>query len=85
MDLPATLDSRAERFFDRSGRMAVGIAFDCSSQNVYWTDIATRAIYKAPISDADSVSLVVSGLRSPEGKCCLCQRRVICDANNYAC
>ena len=68
MDLPATVDSRARRFFDKAGRMAVGIAFDCSRQNIYWTDIATRAIYKAPIFNATSVSLVVSGLRSPEGK-----------------
>ena len=70
IDLPATVESRAKRFFDRAGRMAIGVAFDCSSQHVYWTDVATRAIYKAPISDADAASVVVSGLRSPEGKCC---------------
>ena len=68
VDLPANNASAAERFFERSGRMAIGVAFDCSSDTVYWTDVVTGSIYKAPLSDASAASVVISGLGSPEGK-----------------
>nr|CAB3264326.1 nidogen-2-like [Phallusia mammillata] len=66
--LPITTSSVAERIFARAGQTVVAVAFDCSKQTVYWTDVAGGAIYSAPLSDESARKTVIkTGIRGPEG------------------
>jgi nidogen (entactin) len=61
-------ESQAVRLWNRQGHAFVGVAFDCNTQNVFWTDVSGRSIYSAPIDNMDEKHYVVrTGLRSPEG------------------
>jgi len=66
--LPISRGSEAERWFGRAGSIPVGIAVDCSSQKVYWTDVAGRNLFYAPMSDSRArLTFAGSNLMSPEG------------------
>lgn len=69
VDLPLVAnESQAKRLWNRQGHAFVGVAFDCNTQNVFWTDVSGRSIYSAPIDNMDHKRYVVrTGLRSPEG------------------
>jgi nidogen (entactin) len=69
VDLPLVAnESQAVQLWKRQGHAFVGVAFDCKSQNVYWTDVSGRSIYKAPVDNMDEKHYVIrTGLRSPEG------------------
>ena len=63
-------ESQAVQLWKRQGHTFVGVAFDCTSQHLYWTDVSGRSIYRAPVDNMDEKHYVIrTGLRSPEGLC----------------
>jgi len=68
VSLPVTSESRATRMYERPGRMFAGVDYDCKDGMVYFTDVRTRSVFRAPVDDFDAKEHIVKrGLKSPEG------------------
>ena len=46
---------------------AVAVDFDFDTGFIFWTDVATGNIQRAPVNNGENVEVVVTGVRSPEG------------------
>jgi len=68
VSFPITADSHASRMYERPGRMFVGVDYDCKDKMVYFSEVRTRSVFRAPIDNFDAKEHIVRrGLKSPEG------------------
>jgi len=69
INFPIEQETQSRRLLQRVGHATlVGVDFDCSSYQVFYSDVRSRAIYRVPLNDLRSQQTIVRRkLRSPEG------------------